>query len=82
MKKSDRLIKNAYTYQLTLTSKGQITIPVALRKHFGLLPGSRLRLAPQRDGTVSIAPMDSQSGFDKVAGSKRMGGAQRSKEPE
>jgi AbrB family looped-hinge helix DNA binding protein len=33
-----------------ITSKGQITIPAAIRKSLGVKPGDRLRFEPQKSG--------------------------------
>lgn len=37
-----------------LTSKGQITIPAALRDHLALHPGDRLAFDISEDGTVTV----------------------------
>jgi AbrB family looped-hinge helix DNA binding protein len=33
-----------------ITSKGQVTIPAAIRKSLGVKPGDRLRFEPQKSG--------------------------------
>lgn len=38
----------------TITSKGQITIPKAVRSHLGVAPGDRLDFAIGQDGSVRI----------------------------
>jgi len=38
----------------TVTSKGQVTIPVAVRAELGLHPGSRLRFTAVGDGRYEI----------------------------
>ncbi len=38
----------------TVTAKGQITIPKAVREHLGLKPGDRLRFFMHPHGGVSI----------------------------
>lgn len=38
----------------TVTSKGQVTIPAALRERFGLKPGDRLRFFEGPDGGVMV----------------------------
>jgi AbrB family looped-hinge helix DNA binding protein len=38
----------------TLTVKGQVTIPKAVREHLGLVPGSRVEFTREADGTVSM----------------------------
>ncbi len=40
----------------TLTSKGQLVIPKAIREHLGLRPGDRLDFVLQDDGDVLIRP--------------------------
>lgn len=39
-----------------LTSKGQATIPRAIRDHLRLQPGDRIRFFIHPDGTVAILP--------------------------
>jgi len=39
-----------------LTSKGQITIPKAIRTHLGLGPGDRVKFFVHPDGTVVLLP--------------------------
>jgi AbrB family looped-hinge helix DNA binding protein len=39
-----------------LTSKGQATIPKAIREHLGLKPGGRIRFFIHPNGTVVILP--------------------------
>jgi AbrB family looped-hinge helix DNA binding protein len=38
----------------TITSKGQVTIPVAVRKDMGLKPGSKLDFICDQDGTWRV----------------------------
>ena len=40
----------------TLTSKGQLVIPKAIREHLGLKPGDKLDFVLQDDGDVLIRP--------------------------
>jgi AbrB family looped-hinge helix DNA binding protein len=40
------------TTEVTLTSKGQITLPKELRNRLGLEPGARLAFSQLSDGTV------------------------------
>ena len=44
----------AFKTQSTLTSKGQITLPVELRRRWGLQPGDRLDFTLEADGRVVI----------------------------
>ncbi len=43
--------------QSTLTSKGQATIPKAVRDHLHLQPGDRVKFFFNPDGTVAILPI-------------------------
>ncbi|MEW5847692.1 MAG: AbrB/MazE/SpoVT family DNA-binding domain-containing protein [Myxococcota bacterium] len=45
-------------YYATVTSKGQITIPKAIRDELGLEPGDRLVFRRGRDGKVTVEPED------------------------
>lgn len=40
----------------TLTSKGQLTVPVEIRRHLGLKTGSKLAFVVEEDGTVRVKP--------------------------
>ena len=39
-----------------MTSKGQITLPKAIRERLGLRPGDRVRFRETADGTVVVEP--------------------------
>ena len=39
----------------TVTSKGQITIPIEVREHLGLAAGSQVQFLPAADGTYEIS---------------------------
>jgi AbrB family looped-hinge helix DNA binding protein len=41
----------------TLTTKGQVTIPKAVREHLGIDTGDRLSFDVQDDGTVIVKPI-------------------------
>ena len=41
----------------TVTARGQITLPKSLRKALHLMPGHRVELLPQDDGTVLLVPL-------------------------
>jgi antitoxin PrlF len=38
----------------TVTDKGQLTVPKAIRDQFGIEPGSKLDFEPQPDGTLRV----------------------------
>jgi len=40
----------------TVTSKGQVTIPKAIREAMGVNPGDRVRFTQREDGTVVVEP--------------------------
>ncbi len=42
--------------EATITSKGQTTIPKAIRTHLGLEPGDRVKFFLHPDGTVVLLP--------------------------
>lgn len=39
---------------VTVTDKGQLTVPKAIRDRFGIVPGSKLDFEPQPDGTLRV----------------------------
>lgn len=43
--------------QVTVSDKGQITLPQALRKQHGILPGSLLQIDSMDDGSLRIRPL-------------------------
>ena len=45
----------AREYAVTLSSKGQLTLPVELRRELALERGVRLRLILRDDGTIEVA---------------------------
>jgi AbrB family looped-hinge helix DNA binding protein len=45
----------------TMTSKGQVTVPKAVRDHLGLRSGSKVNFRHQPDGSVTIERLDGQS---------------------
>ena len=40
--------------QSTVTTKGRITIPQAIREHMGLKPGDRVRYVLRPDGVAAV----------------------------
>jgi AbrB family looped-hinge helix DNA binding protein len=39
-----------------VTSKGQITIPVGIRRKFGIKPGDRVRFIERENGELTLKP--------------------------
>jgi AbrB family looped-hinge helix DNA binding protein len=54
----------AYKFQSTLTSKGQITLPVELRRRWDLKPGDQIDFSLQEDGRVVLRKWVRRSIFD------------------
>ena len=52
----------------TVTSKGQVTIPKAVRDYLGLDPGSRVEFHRASDGSIVIAPVLSGKAPGRFAG--------------
>lgn len=52
---------------ITLTSKGQITLPKAIRERLALKQGDRLRVAVDSEGRMTLAP-EQQPPIDSVYG--------------
>ena len=43
--------------QATITSKGQVTLPKAIRDRFHLEPGDRIEFILERDDVLRVAPV-------------------------
>lgn len=43
--------------QVTVSDKGQITLPQSLRKQLGIEPGSLLQVDPMSDGSLRVRPL-------------------------
>ena len=61
------------TYTATATSKGQIVIPAALRRRYGIKPGTRVRLLDLGDRIV-LVPLN-EAYYRQLRGSLEAGGA-------
>jgi len=46
----------ATSYEATVTSKGQVTIPKEIRDHLGVRAGGKLRFTSDADGRVVVTP--------------------------
>lgn len=55
-------------YDVTISSQGQVTVPVALRRRLGLDKGAKLRFVADRDGVrVMATPWTLESVIGSVA---------------
>ncbi|ANH03508.1 MULTISPECIES: AbrB/MazE/SpoVT family DNA-binding domain-containing protein [Shinella] len=55
----------------TVTSKGQVTIPKAVRDFLGIGPGSRVEFRRVGDGSIVVVPLDDarpESRFARLRG--------------
>jgi AbrB family looped-hinge helix DNA binding protein len=59
----------------TITSKGQVTIPVEVREKLGLRAGDRIEFLLQKDGTFKVIPTSARTGavFGMLKGHVRKG---------
>jgi antitoxin PrlF len=64
MMRPDMATKDIEVGEATVTSKGQITVPGAVRKELGLTPGDRVRFIRGRDGSISIEARKRRSIID------------------
>lgn len=55
------------THRAKVTSKGQITVPVEVRKSLGIKPGDHLRFE-QHDGVIHLVRDAEESVFEKWRG--------------
>jgi antitoxin PrlF len=53
--------------QAKITTKGQITVPLAVRRALGVGPGDRLRFEEDKNG-VRVRPVRTKSPFAKYRG--------------
>jgi AbrB family looped-hinge helix DNA binding protein len=58
---------------MTLTAKGQLTIPRRVRDRLGIKPGSKIEFDPAPDGRIVLVPLGVptpvEDPFDRVTGS-------------
>ena len=54
-----------------MTSKGQATIPKAIREHLGLKPGDRVKFFVHPDGSVVLLPKVSAKALLGIVKSRR-----------
>ncbi len=50
--------------ETTVTGKGQVTLPSAMRQALGLAPGDRVRFSRDADGRIVMAPRKRRSILD------------------
>ncbi|MCS6909232.1 MAG: AbrB/MazE/SpoVT family DNA-binding domain-containing protein [Anaerolineales bacterium] len=55
-------------YQVTITSKGQVVIPAALRKKYNITPATRL-LVSDEGGRIIIRPINAHELVEQLRGS-------------
>ena len=45
----------------TVTSKGQVTLPVEIRREMGITAGTRIEFVPDRHGAITMRPMTTRA---------------------
>lgn len=60
-------MRHAASVRAKVTSKGQVTIPAAIRRQLGLKPGDHLRFEPGKDG-IRLVHDDDVNVFEKWRG--------------
>jgi antitoxin PrlF len=61
--------------QTKITSKGQVTVPVEIRRKLGLRQGDRVEFSEKRGDTVIRRAPDAENPFDRYKGAfKELGG--------
>jgi len=53
------------TYVLTVSSQGQVIIPVKMRKHLGISAGSKIVLRAELNGKIPVAMIEPSSSWAK-----------------
>jgi antitoxin PrlF len=53
----ERNIPSVRNMQATITSKGQVTVPKAVRDRFHLSPGDKIEFLIDEDGTLRVIPV-------------------------
>ncbi len=51
-----------------ITSKGQITVPLEVRKELGVKPGDKIRFEKNSDQEITVRPVRKDSPFEKYRG--------------
>jgi AbrB family looped-hinge helix DNA binding protein len=60
--------------ELTITSKGQVTLRQAVLDHLGVKPGDKVAVAMLRDGRVELAPATTGHDLRSLRGRLRRAG--------
>jgi AbrB family looped-hinge helix DNA binding protein len=58
----------APSFLAKVTSKGQVTVPVEIRRFLGVKPGEHLRFEPQADGIRLLRDTAAENPFEKWRG--------------
>jgi AbrB family looped-hinge helix DNA binding protein len=58
--------------QAKITSKGQITVPLSIRKELGVEPGDSIEFKKE-GGKVTVTPVKKENPFAKYRGIERVG---------
>lgn len=56
----------SYKLDATVTSKGQVTVPVEIRERLGVKPGDRLRFHLSDSGRLTVTAIHRRSIFDRL----------------
>ena len=54
--------------QAKITSKGQVTVPLAIRKRLGVQPGDRIVFEENSEDVMTVRPVRKESPFEKYRG--------------
>lgn len=54
--------------QAKITSKGQITVPLEVRKRLGVNPGDKIVFEENQDDVITVRPVGKESVFEKYRG--------------
>jgi len=63
-------MKQDFDQYVTITHKGQLTLPVAFRRALKLDTRRKVRISMKKDGTLNLAPLPDVMAFYGIAKSK------------
>ncbi len=66
-------MRTAMAIEAKITSKGQITVPLEVRKELGVKPGDKIRFERNSDREITVLPVRKESLFEKYRGIERTG---------